>query len=91
MVGVFNTANVHSLDNAVFKVPVDEPCVTVTPALSVIPCAAIANVHSFCRLVFNFPDSSTVFSAVFTLPSKIVEGVPSTSITTCTPLTNVTP
>jgi len=47
MTGAFNTASVHSFANSVvLRVPVTDPCVIKVPALSVMVCAVIANVHS---------------------------------------------
>ena len=48
--------------SAVLRVPVDPPCVTVTPALSVMSCDAIAKVHSFCETVT--PAFSEIFREV---------------------------
>ena len=43
--------------NAVFNVPLDAPCVTVTPTFSVIACAVMTNVHC-CALDDEAPTES---------------------------------
>jgi len=67
---LITTLTIPTPVKAVFKVPVTIPCVTVTPALSVIACEVIANLHTFC-------DTATpIFSVMVCDAIPIVHSAP---------------